>query len=158
MIENGKKIDGSFSISIVENGEEKEVEFSKLLDKPTIVSVYMSNNSSSCDRQALSVTENAEWFRKQGYNIYTLSKDSVRSHKNYTKKHNIKHALISDPDQKFAKATDSIIEKNMFGRTFHDPSRSAFVIDSDGTILASIKKVRTKDHAEELKDLIRDLK
>ena len=45
----------------------------------------------------------------------------------------------------------------MYGKVYEAPSRSAFVIDTDGTILAVIEKVNTKAHAEELKDLVVNL-
>lgn len=44
MIETGKKIDTNFKLKVVQDGEEKEVSFSELLDRKTIVSVYMKNN------------------------------------------------------------------------------------------------------------------
>lgn len=50
MIETGKKINTDFSLDVVKNGEEKTVRFSELLDRPTIVSVYMRNNTSGCDK------------------------------------------------------------------------------------------------------------
>lgn len=157
MIETGKKIDTNFKLKVVQDGEEKEVSFSELLDRKTIVSVYMKNNTSSCDRQTLSLAENADWFDKKGFNVIAMSKDGCQSHKNYAKKKGINYTLASDPDYLFAEATDSIVDKQMFGKSFTAPSRSAFVIDSDGTILASVEKVDTKAHAEELKALIESL-
>jgi peroxiredoxin Q/BCP len=65
--------------------------------------------------------------------------------------------LASDPEYKFAEATDSIVEKNMFGNKFEAPTRSAYLIDTNGTVRAIIEKVNTKDHAAELKDMIRNL-
>ncbi len=154
MISEGTKIDTDFSIKIVEDGEEKEVQFSDLLDRPTIVSVYMRNNTSSCDKQNKSLAEDADWFDKKGYNLVAISKDSCGSDKNYAEKLGINYTLASDPDYKFAEATDSIIEKSMFGNTFEGPSRSAYLIDTDGTVLKIIEKVNTKAHAEELKELV----
>lgn len=158
MIETGKKIDTDFTLKVVQGGEEKEVNFADLLDKPTIVSVYMRNNTSGCDRQTKSLADESSWFEDNGYNLIALSKDTCGSHKRYAEKQGINFILASDPEFKFAKATDSIVEKKMYGKTFNAPSRSAFVIDSDGTILASIKKIDTKAHAEELKSLVSDLK
>ncbi len=157
MIDTGTKISTGFSLDIVEDGEKKTVEFGELLDRPTVVSVYMKNNTSSCDRQTADLAEEAEWFDEQGYNLVAISKDGCRSHKNYAKKQGIGYILASDPDYKFAEATDSIVEKKMFGNTFEGPSRSAYVLDRDGTVLGIIEKVNTKDHAEELKELIRNL-
>ena len=140
MIETGTKMDPNFTLKVVQGGEEKEVNFADLLDKPTIVSVYMKNNTSSCDRQTLSLAEESEWFQKNGFNIVAISKDTCGSHKRYADKQGIDFILASDPEYKFATATDSVVEKKMYGKTFEAPSRSAFVIDSDGTILASIEK------------------
>ena len=45
----------------------------------------------------------------------------------------------------------------MYGKTYEGPSRSAFVIDKDGTILGVIEKINAKEHAAELKELISTL-
>jgi thioredoxin-dependent peroxiredoxin len=157
MISTGEKIDTDFTLNIVQNGEEKEVKFSDLLNRPAIVSVYMRNNTSGCDKQNRSLAEHADKFDAKGFNLIALSKDSCGSHKNYAEKIGINYILASDPEFKFAGATDSIVEKKMYGKTFDAPSRSAFVIDTDGTVLASIKKVDTKAHAEELLELVESL-
>jgi thioredoxin-dependent peroxiredoxin len=157
MVKKGDKIDTGFTLNVVQNGEEKEVAFSELLDRPAIVSVYMRNNTGGCDKQNRSMAEHADWFDQKGYNLIAVSKDSCGSHKNYAEKLGINYTLASDPDFLFAKATDSIVEKKMYGKTFDAPSRSAFVIDTDGTVLGTIEKVDTKAHAEELKELIDSL-
>ena len=157
MIETGKKIDTDFTIKIVRNGNEEEVRFGELLDRPAIVSVYMRNNTSGCDRQNRSLAEHADWFDEKGLNLIALSKDTCGSHKKYAEKLDINYILASDPDYKFAEATDSIVEKKMYGNTYESPSRSAYVIDTDGTVLGIIEKVNTKAHAEELKELVESL-
>lgn len=157
MIEQGEKIDTGFSLKVVRNGEEEELNFGELLTRPTIVSVYMRNNTGGCDKQNRSLAEHSGWFDDKGYNIVAISKDSCGSHKNYAEKLGINYTLASDPDHQFARATDSIVEKKMYGKTFEGPSRSAYVIDTDGTVLAVIEKVNTKEHAAELKELIESL-
>lgn len=157
MIETGMKIDTGFSLDIVKDGEEQTVTFSELLDRPAIVSVYMRNNTSGCDKQNKSLAGEAGWFDERGYNLVAISKDSCGSHKNYAEKLGINYVLASDPEYKFAEATDSIVEKNMFGNTYEAPTRSAYLIDTDGRVQGIIKKVNTKDHASELKDMIQNL-
>ncbi|REL38457.1 peroxiredoxin [Rhodohalobacter sp. SW132] len=157
MVETGDKIDTSFTLKVIQDGEEKEVQFSELLTRPTIVSVYMRNNTSGCDKQNRSLSEHSEWFDDKGYNLVALSKDTCGSHKNYAEKLDINYTLASDPDYKFASATDSIVEKKMYGKTFDAPTRSAYIIDTDGTVLGIINKINTKAHAEELKELVESL-
>lgn len=157
MITVGQQIDTNFTIKTVHQGEEQEVLFSDVLTKRSIVSVYMKNNTSSCDRQTASLAEHAQWFEERGYQVIALSKDTCGSHKKYAEKKGIAFTLVSDPENLFATATDSMVEKKMYGKVYEAPSRSAFVIDTDGTILAVIEKVDTKAHAEELKTLIETL-
>ncbi|MEO1022402.1 MAG: peroxiredoxin [Bacteroidota bacterium] len=157
MIETGTKMNINFELKVVQNGEEKEVGFGALLTQPTVVSVYMKNNTGSCDKQTKSLADESAWFQEHGYNLVAISKDTCGSHKRYADKQGITFTLASDPDYKFAEATNSLVEKSMYGKTYEAPSRSAFVIDTDGTILATIEKVNTKDHAGELKALIESL-
>lgn len=157
MVEQGTQIDTDFTLDIVKNGTEQTVSFSDLLDRPTIVSVYMRNNTSGCDKQNKSLADQADWFDEHGYNLVAVSKDSCGSHKNYADKLDINYILVSDPEYKFAEATDSIVDKQMFGNEYQAPSRSAYVIDTDGTVQAIIEKVNTNDHAAELKEVIKNL-
>src|SRR5699024_267076 len=157
MINTGEKMNTDFTLDIVKDGEEQTVPFSELLDRPAIVSVYMRNNTSGCDKQNKSLAAEAGWFSEHGYNLVAISKDTCGSHKNYAEKLGINYVLASDPDYKFGKATDSVVEKQMFGNKYEAPTRSAYVIDTDGTVQAIIEKVNTKDHATELKEVIRNL-
>lgn len=157
MKHSGEKIDLDFNIKAVKNGEEQEISFKELVNRPSIVSVYMKNNTPSCNNQNKSLASDAKWFDEQGYNLIALSKDGIRSHKNYAKRLRINYTLVSDPDYKFAAAANSIVEKSMFGKKYKGPSRSAFVIDTDGTILGVIEKIDSKNHAEELKELVESL-
>ena len=157
MIKIGQKIDTGFELEIVRNGKKETVPFKELLDRPAIVSVYMRNNTPGCDKQNRSLASESDWFDQQGYNLIAISKDGCRSHQNYASKLGIGYILASDPDHAFARATDSVVEKKMFGKTFNAPSRSAFVIDTDGTVAAIIEKVDTANHAAELKELVNRL-
>lgn len=157
MVSAGSKIDTSFKLKVVRNGEETEVYFSELLDKPAVVSVYMKNNTSGCDKQNNSLAEHADKIRELGYNLIAISKDSCGSHKKYAEKRGINYILASDPEFAFAKAANSIIEKKMYGKTFSGPSRSAFVIDTSGRVKAVIEKVNTKEHGQEILTLLKSI-
>lgn len=157
MIQPGQKIDTSFTLDVIEGNKEKSVKFSELLDKPVIVSVYMRNNTSGCDMQNHTLAEKAPEITKEGYKLIALSKDTCDSHKKYAEKLGISYLLASDPDHKFAKATDSLIEKNKYGKKVLAPSRSAYFIDTDGTVKAVIEKVDTANHADEVLEKIKEL-
>ncbi|MCC5932982.1 MAG: redoxin domain-containing protein [Balneolales bacterium] len=157
MVTKGDKINTEFTLKVIRGGSETEVSFAELLDKPAIVSVYMKNNTGSCDKQNKSLAEHAGSFAERGYNLIAISKDSCGSHKKYAQKLGISYILASDPANAFSKATDSVVEKKMYGKTYEGPSRSAFVIGTDGSVLGVIEKLNPADHATELLELIDSL-
>ncbi len=154
MIAAGQKFDTGFTLKVLRGGVVEEIAFADLLTKPTIVSVYMRNNTGSCDKQNDSLVAHAAEFSKLGYNLVALSRDTCGSHLKYAAKKNIPYILASDPDDVFATAAGAIVAKSMYGRTFHGPARAAFVIDTDGTVLAVIEKVDTGDHSAQIKGIL----
>ena len=154
MITTGQKLKTAFKLKIVRDGRETEVAFKDLLTQPTIVSVYMKNNTGSCDKQNESLAAHAGEFSKRGYNLVAISRDTCGSHLKYALKKGISYTLASDPDDLFAKAADAIVEKSMYGKTYEGPARAAFVIGTDGKVWAVVEKVDTRDHAAQLHALL----
>src|SRR5690625_7916509 len=97
----------------------------ELADRPSVISVYMKNNTSGCDRQNKSLAEHAGGFHEKGYNLIAISKDTCGSHKRYAEKLVAAYTLVSGPDHKFARATDSMITKKMCGQTQEGAARTA---------------------------------
>jgi thioredoxin-dependent peroxiredoxin len=157
MIKPGERLTADFRVKIVSGGTSKEIAFSELFTRPTIVSVYMKNNTPSCDRQVDSLVPHAAEFDRFGYNLVGLSRDTCGGHVRYSAKKNVPFTLVSDPDDLFANAVGSVMEKSMYGRTFFGPSRSAFIFDRDGTVLAVIEKVDTNNHFAQLMQVIGSL-
>ncbi|MFM9952700.1 MAG: redoxin domain-containing protein [Opitutaceae bacterium] len=157
MISKGKMLRAKFKLTIVQDGAVREVVFADLLTRRTIVSVYMKNNTGSCDKQNDSLAAHAAEFDRAGYNLVALSRDTSGSHLKYAVKKKISYVLASDPGDLFAQAADSMVEKSMYGKTYQGPARAAFVLDQDGTVLAVAEKVDTADHAAQLRALIAGL-
>lgn len=150
----GDRIDLGFSVKAVVNGERWEGPFEELVKGPTVISVYMKNNTKSCDLQAAELGRIAAEFSERGVNVIGLSKDTVGSHDKYRCKHGFEFTLVSDSEHQFAKATESLIEKKMYGKVFFGPSRSAYLIDEGGTLLGVVESVDSKRHAEQLRKML----
>jgi peroxiredoxin Q/BCP len=84
-----------------------------------------------------------------------VSRDSCGSHLRYAAKKKLSYTLVSDPEDALARATDSLVEKSMYGRTYTGPARAAYVLEPDGTVLAVVEKVDTKDHAAQLRAVLK---
>jgi peroxiredoxin Q/BCP len=154
MISIGSTPDLSFTVNAVINGEKKQVVFKELLTGPAVVTVYMKNNTSVCDVQNQSLAAHEDAFAKKGYQIISVGKDTCASHIKYAQKLGITYILVSDPDMLFAQATDSLVEKSMYGKKYMGPTRSAFVFNANGTVTGIIEKVDAENHAAELLALI----
>lgn len=154
MISVGKRLDTNFKLKVVQGGVTQEKPFGELLTRRTVVSVYMKNNTGSCDKQNDSLVACAEEIDRAGYNLVALSRDTAGSHTRYAAQKKITYPLVSDPKDFFARATDSIVEKSMYGRTFFGPARAAYLLDLDGTVLAVAEKVDPAKHAVQLRALI----
>jgi peroxiredoxin Q/BCP len=153
MIAPGRKIDARFPLKVVEHGELREAELAALLTRPTIVSVFMKLKTPSCDRQVEAVRTHAAELAAAGCQVIALSRDSARAHQRYARAHAVGFIFASDPEDRFARATDSLVEKAMYGRTFLGPARAAYLLGLDGTVLALEPKVDTADHGAQLRAL-----
>ena len=80
MIKPGARPDLDFRLKIVQDNAVKENNFRELLTRPTIISVYMRNNTGGCDKQNDSLAGHSAAFAKQGYNLVAeIRKSSVSS-------------------------------------------------------------------------------
>lgn len=150
MISAGKKLILSLPLHVLRQGEESETTLKQLLKRRAILSVYMKNNTGSCDRQNDSLVAAVPALDQAGYDVIAVSRDSIGSHRKYAAKKGIPYTLVSDPEDSVAKAADAIVEKAMYGKTYFGPARAAFVLDRDGTVLAVVEKVDPKDHGAQL--------
>lgn len=157
MISPGSRLPTDFKLKVIRDGRPEEVRFADLLTRRSIVSVYMRNNTPTCDRQNDSLIAHAGEFAAAGYNVIAVSRDTCGSHGRYAAAKGISYILASDPKDQFAQATDSLVEKSMYGRTFVGPSRSAYVLEADGTVLAVVEKIEAADHAAQLLAVIKTL-
>jgi thioredoxin-dependent peroxiredoxin len=157
MISVGQKLTADFRLVVAREGKLVELAFQDLLTRPTVVSIYMRNNTGSCDKQNDSLVAHAAEIDRLGYHLVAVSRDTGASHLKYAAKKGIAYVLASDPDDAFARAVDAIVEKSMYGKTYQGPARAAFVIATDGTVRAVIEKVDSKTHGEQVLAVLRDL-
>lgn len=91
-----------------------------------------------------------------GFEVVGVSPDSEKSHRGFIEKQGLNFTLLSDPDKVVAKAYGVWGEKKFMGRTFMGILRTTFVIDEKGMIERVLDKVRTKDHFEQIVELINE--
>lgn len=148
----GDVLDLDFELKVVrgEGADPEIVRFGDLITGPTVISVYMRNNTGSCDKQNDSLVEHADAITRRGWQVIALSRDTAGSHQRYASKKAVGYSLVSDPKDLFAQAADAVVQKKMYGRTFQGPLRSAWFLTANGTVKTIIEKVDAKQHGEQV--------
>ena len=121
-----------------------------LIGKKTIIYFYPKDNTSGCTAEACSLRDNHEALIARGYNVVGVSKDSVKSHKNFKEKYDLPFTLLSDTSTEMLQAFGAWGEKKMYGKTVMGTIRKTFIFDEDGILTEIIEKVDTKNHAAQI--------
>ncbi len=137
---------------IIETGE--KIKLSDYKGKKLILYFYPKDFTSGCTLEAENLSENFDFWKNAGYDIIGVSPDSVERHAKFKEKHNIPYHLIADTEKEIATAYGVYGKKKMYGREYMGIFRTTFVIDEEGTIVLVVKKVKTKEHTEQLKKLL----
>jgi len=116
--------------------------------KKIILYFYPKDNTSGCIIEAKDFTLFIDDFKDKEYFIIGVSRDSVKSHQNFIKKHNLKILLLSDTDEQLVKAFNVLKEKTLYGKKYIGITRSTFILDEEGKIIKEYRKVSPKTHVK----------
>ncbi|MCG5029982.1 peroxiredoxin [Mesosutterella sp. OilRF-GAM-744-9] len=122
---------------------------------PLVLYFYPKDSTSGCTTEAREFTELAGEFRKLGYTVAGVSRDSQKSHQNFICRYGLGITLLSDPEEKVCRQFDVIHEKNMYGRKVQGVVRSTFVIGKDGKIVFEWRKVKAAGHAAQVLEAVK---
>lgn len=159
MLKPGTKPKLNFKVEALDNGKVLQKTMAEFLEgKATVVSVYMRNNTSACDKQTKELDKSQQLIAKQGFRIVSVSRDPITSHTKYAQKHGYHYTLIADPEDQFSKAMDAMVEKSMYGKKYIGPARAAYLFDPKGKLLRVIPKIDAAKHGEQILEAIKELK
>lgn len=137
-------------------GDDATLKLSDYHGQWLVVYFYPRDNTPGCTTEARDFRDLYPQFTRHGAEIIGVSRDSVKSHCNFSAKHELPFPLISDPDEAWCKAFDVIHEKKLYGKVGLGVVRSTFLIDPQGKLVREWRKVRVKQHAQAVLDEIID--
>ena len=137
--------------------EGSNVRLSKLAGTAVVLFFYPKDDTSGCTAEAKAFTALAADFAAAGATLVGISPDSVESHAKFRKKHELSVKLAADTEKKVATAYGVWVEKSMYGRKYMGVERSTFLIDAEGRIVRSWRKVKVPGHAAEVLAAVRAL-
>lgn len=118
--------------------------------KKVVLYFYPKDNTPGCSMQAVGFSELKDDFDKKDAVVLGVSKDSVKSHKNFEEKKDLKITILSDPELKAIEAYDVWKEKKTFGKAYMGVVRTTYVIDEEGKIIYANDKVKAKEDPQKM--------
>ena len=128
----------------------KMVKLSDLKGKNIVIYFYPKDATPGCTLEGQDFRDNIRKFSSRNTKVFGVSRDNLRMHEKFKKNQNFPFDLLSDEDEKLCKIFDVIKEKNMYGRKVIGIERSTFLIDERGILLEEWRKVKVKNHVEEV--------
>ena len=93
-------------------------------------------------------------LKKAGFEVIGVSADTEKKHVQFIDKHQLPFTLLADTDKKLINAYGVWGPKKFMGKLFDGINRTTFIIDEQGFIKKVIDKVETKNHAEQIINIL----
>lgn len=133
---------------VIENGT--SVSLADYKGKKLVLYFYPKDNTPGCTAQACNLTENQSELQKNGFEVLGVSADTEKKHQNFISKYSLGFSLIADEEKEVINAFGVWGPKKFMGREYDGIHRITFVINEEGIIEKIFKKVKTKDHTNQI--------
>lgn len=118
--------------------------------KNIVLYFYPKDNTPGCTQEACDFRDQFENFTQKNTIIFGISKDTSAKHLKFIEKYALPFTLLADVKGDVCEKYGVINKKSLFGNTFLGIERSTFLIDKNGTIQAIWRKVKVKNHIDEV--------
>lgn len=126
-----------------------------LLNKYTVLYFYPKDNTPGCTTEGQDFNQALPEFSQLNCQILGVSKDSLKKHENFKAKYQFAFELIADEAGELCELFDVIKLKKNYGKEYLGIERSTFLISPDGILLHEWRKVRVKDHVQNVLDTLK---
>jgi peroxiredoxin Q/BCP len=116
---------------------------------------YPKDSTPGCTTEGLDFNVLLPKFRKLGAEILGVSRDSLKSHRNFCDKQGFRFDLVSDADEKLCKAFGVIKPKKLYGREYVGIERSTFLVDPKAVVREAWRPVKVPGHAQAVLDALK---
>lgn len=135
----------------------EEVSLEDFKGKKLVLYFYPKDNTKGCTIEAEGFRDLYEEFQKYNTEIVGLSRDTVRTHKNFKEKYNLPFELLSDPQREILGQYGLLKPGKMYGKDVIKTERSTFLFDENSNLIKEFRDVKPADHPEEVIEYIKSL-
>jgi len=117
---------------------------------PYILYFYPKDDTPGCTVEGADFRDRYEEFKKAGYMVFGVSRDSLKSHERFKAKMSFPFELLADKEETLCKLFNVIKEKNMYGKKVFGVDRSTFIIGKNNEVLKEWRGVKVDGHVGEV--------
>lgn len=126
----------------------RPVKLSDFRGQSVAVYFYPKADTPGCTTQACGVRDHRADYAAAGATVLGISPDPVAKVKKFQEKFSLDFALLADEDHAVAEAYGVWVEKSMYGRKYLGNERTTFIIDTEGVVAETLRKVKPAEHDE----------
>ena len=115
-----------------------------------ILYFYPKDNTPGCTTETQDFKTLHDAFLAVGCVVLGVSRDSLKSHENFSKKLELPFPLIADTDEVVCNLYGVIKQKKMYGKDVRSIERSTFLIDARGKLVQAWRGLKVPGHAQEV--------
>ena len=141
----------------VKETDGKDVSLKDFKGMYVVLYFYPKDNTGAWTKEALEFGELYEDFKKINTEILGISRDSLKSHKNFRDKYSLPFMLLSDEDVSVHNMFNVMKMKKLYGKEYLGVDRSTFVFNKKGELIKEYRNVKVEGHAREVYDFIKGL-
>lgn len=127
-----------------------QITLQQCLGRAVVLYFYPKDNTPGCTTETENFRDLHDTFLAANCAIVGASRDSLKSHENFSKKLELPFPLIADPDEVLCALYGVMKLKNMYGKQVRGIERSTFLIDAQGKLARVWRGVKVPGHAQEV--------
>lgn len=132
------------------NEKEEEVSLRDFRGKKVVLYFYPKDMTPGCTTEACDFRDHHEEFADLNTVILGVSGDEAGKHTKFIEKYGLPFSLLVDANHEVAEKYGVWVLKKMYGREFMGIERATFLIDEEGIVEKEWRKVKVKNHIEEI--------
>lgn len=134
----------------LQNQDGKEISLSDFRGKNVVLYFYPKDNTSGCTREAQGFKEHIEDFKAKNTVVLGISKDSIKSHNNFSCKYELPFNILSDESTDVIQSYGVWQLKKNYGKEYMGIVRSTYIIDKEGNVAKTYKVAKVDGHVEKV--------
>ena len=123
--------------------------------KYVVLYFYPKDMTPGCTTEACDFRDAYTEFSDLNAVILGVSADDANKHTKFIEKYGLPFSFLVDEDHAVSESYHVWVLKKMYGKEYMGIERSTFLINPDGIVVKEWRKVKVKNHIEEVLESIR---